>query len=51
MLFEGYCVFDYREFYKKMLCILMEVNQIMYGNNECVPDKLLEIFLLSSPGI
>jgi hypothetical protein len=23
----------------------------MYGNNEDVPDKLLDIFLLSSPGI
>jgi hypothetical protein len=23
----------------------------MYGNNEGVPDKLLAIFLLSSPGI
>ncbi len=29
----------------------MEVNKTMYGNNECVPDKLLDIFLLSSPGI
>jgi hypothetical protein len=51
MLFEGYCVFGYREFYKNLLCILMEVKKTMYGNNECVPDKLLEIFLLSCPGI
>ncbi len=29
----------------------MEVNKIIYGNNECVLDKLLDIFLLSSPGI
>ncbi len=29
----------------------MEVNKTMFGNNECVPDKLLDIFLLSSPGI
>ncbi len=29
----------------------MEVNKTMYGNNEGVPDKLLEIFPLSSPGI
>jgi hypothetical protein len=29
----------------------MEVNKTIYGNNEDVPDKLLEIFLLSSPGI
>jgi hypothetical protein len=51
MLFEGYCIVDYREFYKKILCILMEVNKTMYGNNEDVPDKLLDIFLLSSSGI
>ncbi len=29
----------------------MKVNKTMYGNNECVPDKLLENFLLSNPGI
>ncbi len=23
MLFEGFCIFGYREFYKKMFCILM----------------------------
>jgi hypothetical protein len=44
MLFETYCIFGYREFYKKMLCILMEVNKTMYGNNECVPDKLFGKF-------
>jgi hypothetical protein len=36
---------------QKNALILMEVNKTMYGNNECVPDKLLENFLLSSPGI
>jgi hypothetical protein len=51
MLFEAYCIFGYREFYKNLLCILMEVNETMYGNNEGAPDKLLDIFLLSSPGI
>jgi hypothetical protein len=49
MLFEAYCDFGYREFYKNLLCILMEVNKAMYGNNECVPDRLLDIFLLISP--
>ena len=49
--FEGFCIFGYREFYKNLLCILMEVNKTMYENNECVPDKLLDIFLLSCPGI
>ncbi len=29
----------------------MEVNKTIYGNNGYVPDQLLEIFLLSCPGI
>ncbi len=29
----------------------MEVNKTIYGNNGDVPDKLLDIFLLSSTGI
>jgi hypothetical protein len=33
MLFEGFCIFGYRKFYKRLLCILMEVNKTMYGNN------------------
>jgi hypothetical protein len=51
MLLEGYCIFGFWEFCKKMLCILVEVNKTMFGNNEGVPDKLLNIFLLSSSGI
>ncbi len=51
MVFEGFCIFGYREFYKNLLCILMEVNKTIYGNNGYVPDKLLDIFLLSCPGI
>jgi hypothetical protein len=51
MLFEAYCIFGYREFYKHLLCILMEVNKTIHGNNEDFPGKLLVIYLLSSPGI
>ncbi len=51
ILFGGFCIFGYREFYIKLLCILMEVNKTMYGNNGYVPDKVLDIFLLSCPGI
>jgi hypothetical protein len=29
-LFEGLCIFGYREFYKNLLCILMEVNKTIY---------------------
>jgi hypothetical protein len=34
-----------------LLCILIEVNKAIHGNNKDVPDKHLDIFLLSSPGI
>ncbi len=51
LLFEGFHIFGYREAYKNLLCILMVVNKTIYGNNGDVPDKLLNTFLLSSPGI
>jgi hypothetical protein len=51
MLFEGFCTFGYREFYQNLLCILMVVNKTIYENNGDVPDILLNMFLLSSPGI
>ncbi len=38
MLFEAYCIFDFREFFKNFFCILMEVNKTMYGSNEDVPN-------------
>jgi hypothetical protein len=37
MMFEGFCIFGLREFFKNFFCILMEVNKTMYGNNEDVP--------------
>jgi hypothetical protein len=51
VLFEGFCIFGYREAYKKLLCILMAVNKTIYGNNGDVPDILLNMFLSSNPGI
>jgi hypothetical protein len=51
VLFEGVCIFGYREFYKNLLCVLMVVNKTIYGNNGDVPDKLFNMFLSSSPGI
>ncbi len=51
VLFEGFCIFGYREFYKNLLCILMVVNKTIYGNNADIPDILLNMSLLSSPGI
>jgi hypothetical protein len=51
VLFEGFCIFGYREAYKTLLCILMVVNKTIHGNNGDVPDILLNMFLSSSPGI
>ncbi len=51
VLFEDFCIFGYREFYKNLLCILMVVNKTIHGNNGDVPDILLNMFLSSSPGI
>jgi hypothetical protein len=45
MLFEGFCILGYTEFYKNLLCILMEVNKTIYGNDEDVPDKLFDTIL------
>jgi hypothetical protein len=41
MLFEGFCIFGFQEFFKNFFCILMEVNKTMYGNNEDVPKSCL----------
>ncbi len=48
MLFVGYCIFGFRKFYTNLLCILVQVNKTMYGNNEDVPKKLLEFFYSDS---
>jgi hypothetical protein len=37
MMFEGFCIFGFWEFFKNFFCMLMEVNKTMYGNNEDVP--------------
>jgi hypothetical protein len=44
MLFEGFCIFGFWEFFKKLFCILTEVNKTMYGNNEGVPKTFLDNF-------
>jgi hypothetical protein len=48
MLFEGYCIFGFWEFYKKLLGNLVEVHKNMYGNNEDVAKKLLDNFYTDS---
>jgi hypothetical protein len=39
MLFEGFCIVGFWEFFKNFFCILMEVNKTMCRNNEDVPNK------------
>jgi hypothetical protein len=39
MMFEGFCIFGFQEFFKNFFCMLMEVNKTMYGNNEDVQKK------------
>jgi hypothetical protein len=41
MIFEGFCIFGFWEFFKNFVCILMEVNKTIYGNNEDVPNMFL----------
>jgi hypothetical protein len=42
VMFEGFCIIGFWEFFKNFFCILMEVNKTMYGNNEDVPKKILD---------
>jgi hypothetical protein len=41
-MLEAYCIFGFWENFKYFLCILMEVNKTMYGNNEDVPKNVLD---------
>jgi hypothetical protein len=47
IMFEGFCIFCFWEFFKNFFCILMEVNKTMYGNNEDVPNKFLTICFMN----
>ena len=42
MLFEGFCIFGFREFFKNFFCILMEVNKTTCENNEDVSKKFFD---------
>jgi hypothetical protein len=42
MLFEGFCIFGFWEFFINFFCILMEVHKTMYGNNEDVPKVFFD---------
>jgi hypothetical protein len=52
VLFDAFCIFGYREFYKNLICILMKVHKTIHGScHGYVRDKILNIFLLSCPRI
>jgi hypothetical protein len=34
MMFEGFCIFGFHEFFKNFFCMLMEVNKTMYGSKK-----------------
>ncbi len=43
-LLEAFCIFGYREFYKKLLCILVFTHQKNYGKESLVPTQILKMF-------
>ena len=45
---ESLCVFGYREFYKNLLCILVEMQYQIYGKYTPVPKRMMEMFGLSN---
>jgi hypothetical protein len=49
--FESLCVFGYHEYYKKLLCILVEFYNRISGKATPVPRLMMEIFNLFSPAL
>ncbi len=47
--FESWCVFGYREYYKNLLCILVDFYNCLSGKVTPVPRPMMEIFDLFSP--
>jgi hypothetical protein len=44
---EALCLFGYREYYKNLLCILVEMNETFCGMKTPVPKTSMDIFNLS----
>ena len=42
MMFEGFCIFGFWEFFKTFFCMLLEVNKTMYGINKDVPNMFFD---------
>ena len=48
--FQSLCVFGYREFYKNLLCILVEMHHQIYRKKTPVPKRIMEMFgVLNAP--
>jgi hypothetical protein len=43
-LLGAFCIFGYREFYKKSLCIFFFTHQRVYGKESLVPTQILKLF-------
>jgi hypothetical protein len=50
-LLEGFCVFGYQEYYKNLLCTLVEAHKTIYGTGTPVQKKLTKMFHLSMQGM
>ena len=46
--FQSLCVFGYREFYKNLLCILVEMQHQIYSKKTPVPKRIMDMFGLST---
>ncbi len=50
-MLKSWCLFSYREFYRKILVVLGEVSERIYGSKTDIPNQLLEIFDLDNENI
>jgi hypothetical protein len=50
-LLESLCVFGYWEYYKNLLCTLVEAHKTIYGTGTPVTKNLIEMFHLSTQGM
>jgi hypothetical protein len=50
-LLEVFCVFGYQEYYKNLLCTLVEAHKTIYGTGTSVQKKLMKMFHLSMQGM
>ena len=49
--FESLCVFGYHEFYKNLLCILVEMQYQIYCKYTPVPKRMMEMFGVSNAAL